>query len=229
MDGGSLPPPSTADSCSATFTVILRGWALVLVVLAGCTTYDTSVDDAPGRPTVYNDPATVGPMAGVGVESQDVVAMADKMMRDMLASPILSGRTTPPRVIIDSSYFHNESSSRINKNIITDRLRNALMRSAQGRMRFVGRHAIEAVEKERTLKRSGVVDAATVGLAQKTQGADFRLVGRITSLDALRPGTGDASRFHQFSFEMIDLETGEIVWSNMYDFKKTAQDDIIYQ
>ena len=54
--------------------------------------------------------------------------MSDLMMRDILATPVLAGRAKAPRVIVDSEYFVNESSSRINKNIITDRLRVQLNR-----------------------------------------------------------------------------------------------------
>lgn len=205
----------------------LAASSLILPSLSACTVYDANVDNSSGRPTIYNDPYTVGAVAGVGIESQDIASMSDLMMRDILSTPVLAGRTNPPRVIIDSEYFDNESSSRINKNIITDRLRIQLNRAAAGRMFFIGRHYSHMVEKERQLKRQGAVDEGSIGLTRKIAGADFRLGGRITSLDAR--GRNGVSRFHQIIFEMVELETGAIVWSNMYDFRKTAQDDIIYR
>jgi penicillin-binding protein activator len=36
-------------------------------------------------------------------------------------------------------------------------------------------------------------------------------------------------RYNKIIFEMIDLETAEIVWSNMYELSKAAQDDNIYR
>ena len=36
-------------------------------------------------------------------------------------------------------------------------------------------------------------------------------------------------RYSQIIFEMVDLETSEIVWSGIYEFGKAAQDDIIYR
>lgn len=155
--------------------------------------------------------------------------MTDKMMRDMLANPVLAGRAPPPRVIIDSQHFTNESSSRINKNMITDRLRIELSRAANGRMVFVGREHAAVVEDERQLKRSGVVDGGTIRKTKATAGADYRLVGRITSSDAVVPGTGVVSRYQQISFELVDLEYGTMVWGGMYEFKKSAQDDVIYR
>jgi PBP1b-binding outer membrane lipoprotein LpoB len=151
------------------------------------------------------------------------------MMRDMLTEPRLANATTPPQVILDGEYFVNESSSRINRNQITDRLRIGLQRAAQGRMQFVGRHYANMVAAERNLKRQGVVDKATTGMAGAQKGGDYRLGGRITSLDARDTRTGMAQRYTQITFEMVDLESGEIVWSGIYEFQKAAADDVIYR
>jgi len=214
---------------------IILGAMCSMTVLAGCATqpsYPVStgpVDTSPGRPTVYEDVGSVGRNAGIGMESQDIASMTDKMVGDMLATPALAGRKVSPRVIIDSEYFRNESSTRINKNIITDRLRVELNRAASGRMIFVGRHYSDMVESERALKRDSAVDAGTLEAARATLGGDFRLGGRITTLDSVNSATGLATRMHQIIFEMVDLENGMIVWSGIYDFKKTAQDDVIYR
>ena len=188
-----------------------------------------TVDNTAGTPTTYVDPGSSGPVRGVGIESQDIISMTDQMMRDMLTEPRLASAATPPHIIIDSEYFQNESSSRLNKNSITDRLRVSLNRSAQGRMQFVGRHYADMVAKERELKRQGVVDKATVPGARAQKGGDYRLGGRITSLDSRDPRTGMIQRYNQIVFEMVDLETAEIIWSGIYEFAKSAQDDIIYR
>jgi hypothetical protein len=196
-------------------------------VLAGCSS--TTIDNSAGRATVYEDARSPGKVQGVGVESQDIMAVTDQMMRDMLSNPQLVGREVAPRIIIDSQYFTNESSSRINKNMLTDRLRINLNRASNGRLVFVGREYADMVEKERELKRMGVVDGGTIRSTQATAGADFRLVGRIMSLDAMDTRSQERSRYHQITFELVDLELGTYVWSGMYEFQKTAQDDVIYR
>src|SRR5690606_28310542 len=113
----------------------------------------TTVDNSAGRATVYEDARSPGKVQGVGVESQDVMAVTDQMMRDMLSNPMVMGREVSPRIIIDSEHFTNESSSRINKNMLTDRLRINLNRAANGKLIFVGREYANMVEKERELKR----------------------------------------------------------------------------
>jgi hypothetical protein len=212
---------------------IARGKALagllatIAVAAAGCAA--NRVDDHAGRATAYRDPASADPTGGIGIESQDIVSMTDQMMRDMLANPVLAGSEQPPRVVVDSQYFRNESSTRMNVNVITDRLRVGLTRAANGRMFFLARHHVDMVEKERTLKREGVLDDGTLGRTARVAGADYRLGGRIKSLDAVDTGRGITSRYHQITFEMIDLETSQIVWGGMYEFRKRAKDDIIYR
>lgn len=205
---------------STAFTILATGLSL-----AAC----QRVDNSAGAPTIYVDPGSSGPVRGVGIESQDIVSMTDQMLRDMLSQPRLANAATPPNVIIDSEYFHNESSSRLNKNSITDRLRVGLNRAAAGRMQFVGRHYADMVAKERDLKRQGTVDRGTRPGAVAQKGGDYRLGGRITSLDSRDPKTGMMQRYNQIIFEMVDQETAEIVWSGIYEFAKAAQDDIIYR
>jgi PBP1b-binding outer membrane lipoprotein LpoB len=203
--------------------------ALVATVLTGCPSTPT-LNNTAGSPVAYKDVSTASTqVAGVGVESQDVVSMTDRMVRDILSTPAIAGRATPPRIIIDSEYFANDSSSRINKNMITDRLRIELNRAAQGRLVFVARHYGGMVDKEREAKRAGETDRGTIRSTKAKAGGDFRLGGRITSLDANSAKSGTLSRYHQISFELIDLELETIAWSGLFEFKKEAQDDVLYR
>lgn len=190
----------------------------------------SGVQNAAGTPTVELDPATRGPVAGIGIEGQDIISMTDQMVRDMLTTTELAAAgAAPPQIIIDSEFFLNESSQAINKNTITDRLRVALNRAAKGRMIFVGRHYAGMVAQERDLKRQGVVDVGTIGLTQAQAGGDYRLGGRITSVDARSADTGMMQRYNQITFEMVDLERSTLVWTNQYEFSRAGQDDVVYR
>jgi hypothetical protein len=179
--------------------------------------------------TVYRDTGSPSAVGGVGTESQDIVAMSDAMMRDLMTVPQLMNQPKPPRIIIDSTYFKNESSEIIDKALITDRIRVTLNRAATGKMMFIGRQNSAAVEEERALKRDGVVDQATTGLTKAPAGADYRLVGRIGTRDSVDARTGNKSRYSMYTFEMLDLESGELIWSNLYEFKKENRDDVVYR
>lgn len=189
----------------------------------------TQIDNRAGRATQTEDARTAGRVQGVGLESQDIMAMTDQMMRDIMNSPQLVNREQAPRIILDSQYFSNESSNRVNLNMLTDRLRISLNRAANGRLVFVGREHADMVEQERALARSGAVDGGTIRTTAATAGGDFRLVGRVMSLDAMDVNSQERSRYHQISFELMDLELGTYVWSGLYEFRRTAQDDIIYR
>jgi len=194
------------------------------IMMSGC-----SVNYS-GQPTVYdsvNQPSSL--VQGAGVESQDIVAMTDKMARDMMSNSTLASQAIPPSVIVDSEYFSNESSTRINKNMITDRLRINLNRAASGRILFINRENIDMINAERAMKRDNTVDAGSKKMVKQTAGADYRLVGRISSLDSVDVNSSAQSRYHQIMFEMVDLERGFIVWSGLYEFKKSTQDDVIYR
>lgn len=204
--------------------------ALAISVSAGCTS--PSIPNPTGVATISFNPAVPGPVHGVGIESQDIISMSDRMMRDMLSVERLT-RTSEdakrPRVIIDDKYFANDSSQPINRSLITDRLRVSLNRAAKGRMVFVGRAYASMVADERSLKRNGKTDVGTTGLTKAQMGADYRLGGRIATSDQRSSASGLVQRYTQVTFEMVDLETSEIAWSGIYEFLRSAADDVMYR
>ena len=207
----------------------VRGTSALTVAALLCGCVAAGGPNASGVAPQTLDPAQRGPVGGVGIEGSDIIAMTDLMMRDMLTNPQLAGRSAAPRVIVDAQHFTNDSIQPINKNAITDRLRVGLNRASQGRLVFVGREYLRMVQEERDLKRGGAVDVGTTGLTKAQAGADFRLGGRISSVDARNAKTGLQQRYSQIIFEMVDLETGVIVWSGMYEFARSAADDVVYR
>jgi len=201
--------------------------AAATLAATACATYDEPY--AGGMPTVEYDPATPGPIRGVGVEGHDIVQMADIMVHDMLLNPTIAAAVPQRRVIIDAEYFRNESAQRINASIITDNLRANLQKAAAGRIRFVSRESMGMVAEERDFKRDGVTDQGTLIPASAQLGADFRLIGRIASTDQIAASQGLIQRYNQVTFEMIDLQTSEIVWTGMYNFARAGADDVIYR
>ena len=183
-----------------------------------------------GHAAVDLDPNARGIVTGTGLESRDISAMADRLVRDLLQRPDFVQAPKPPRVIVDSSRLINKSSQRLDTDMISDQLRAQLMRAAAGRIRFLSRENLQDVQDERELKRNGQVDVATKGLARAVAGSDYKLTGRITSLDSRNNNTGMTQRSMQVVFEMIDLETSESVYiSEPYVILRAQGDDVVYR
>jgi penicillin-binding protein activator len=80
----------------------------VSALLAGC---QSTGENVSGLRVVELDPGTRGPVAGVGIEGQDIVSMTDRMMRDMMSNPTLAAAQRPPQIIVDGEFFENERPS----------------------------------------------------------------------------------------------------------------------
>jgi len=211
-------------------TVLLFLVVLTLsVVISGCAQQATNKQANLEGSAIYEPIDQIGSVSGIGIETQDIVSITDSMFRDLLQSPQIMNRDTAPRVLIDSNGIENHSTSRIKTRQLADRLRVNLNRSAAGKLVFVSRENIKQITQERELKRQGIVDGGTLRATRATAGVDFRLFGDISSLDSVDPSTQQTSRYHQIVFEMIDMELGTVVWSELYEFKKSAQDNIIYR
>ena len=198
-----------------------------VVVMTGCTSPQAARYVA--APATYVDTAVQGPVAGVGVESQDIDGMVDTMARDLLATPQVVSRSVAPRIVLDDSEFMNKGFQAMDKSMITDSLRVKLNRASQGRMVFLDYAHIGMVQNARDSKRSGATDVGTTGLTQAVAGVDFKLTGAIHQLNGKNLNTGAVQRLTQVTFEMTDMESGALVWSNEYKFQKSGADDVVYQ
>jgi hypothetical protein len=183
-----------------------------------------------GQPAVDLDPNSRGLVSGTGLEMRDIIGMSDRIVRDLFQRPDIVGTPTPPRIILEGSRIQNKSSQRIDTDLLSDQLRSQLIRAAAGRMRFLSRENLGIVAEERELKREGQTDVGTRGLTRAVAGADYRLVGRITSQDARNNSTGMQQRGMQVIFELIDLETTETVYiSEPYVILRAQSDDVVYR
>ncbi len=204
----------------------MRIWltiAAMIMVVSACAPPPENEGLAPQ----YIDVDKQGPVSGAGIEGQDVVAMTDLMARDILALPQISNVNDPPRIIVDSRFFSNEGTQRININVLTDRIRSNLIRNAKGKIRFVSRENVTAVEEEKQTKSAETTDTG-VKPDQQLLGADYRITGRISDITT-KDSKGQVKKYNQILFELIDLTNSEIVWSNTYEFQKAAGDDVIYR
>ena len=173
-----------------------------------------------------------GPLRCLGLEGHDVLLISREVVRDIKDSflkenPGIIKEGKPIRIIVDSKFFTNETRQAVSLNMITDQLAADLQRAAGKQIAFLSRENVAAVAQERALKRQGAVDRGALGLADKVAGADYRMTGRISAITAQREETQQQTT--NIALRLLDLETGQRVWSWTKNLSKGGQDGIYCQ
>src|SRR6266568_6848099 len=131
--------------------------ALILTgFVSGCAS--SGVRNPSGVPVTQMRPDEQGFVAGTGVESQDLVAVTDKMWRSILTIPQIANAQGTPRVVLDP--VENATRFPINKDIFLSRIRVELNSKSRGKVIFLARERMAALEKERQMKQSGQVTSS---------------------------------------------------------------------
>lgn len=166
-----------------------------------------------------------GFVAGTGVESQDLVTVADKMARGLLSLDQISAAKSPPYVVLDPVI--NETRFPINKDIFLTRIQTQLASKSGGKVLFLARERLDALLKERDAKRAGQFNATSDPTVQEFKGADYFLTGKLQSLTTkTKDGTSD---YVLYTFQLIDARTTIIVWAGDHEIKKQGLEDAAYR
>ena len=166
-----------------------------------------------------------GFVAGLGIESQDMVTIAEKMARGMLSEPRIANAEGRPNIVIVP--IINDTRFPIAKDIFLTRIRVALNANAKGKMNFLARDRIDALEKERNLKLSGQVTGGEKIKANEFKGADFILTGKFEGISSR--GKAGASDYVLYTFQLLEPATSDIVWEGFHEIKKQGRDDVTYR
>lgn len=198
------------------------GLLAALVLLSGCA---SGVKNPSGAGVTVLGADEQGFVAGTGVESQDILAVSDQMARGMLAIPQISNAPVPPRVVLLP--VENNTRFAINKDVFLTRIRARLNSQAQGRIVFLARDRMAALENERQLKREGQVTTTSDASINEFRGADYFLTGKLDGAST-RTSRG-ISDYVLYSFQLIDTRNSEIIWEDMAEVKKQGLEDAAYR
>ena len=197
--------------------------AALALVLTGCAS--SGVKNPSGVPVTVVNPDERGFVAGTGVESQDVVAVTDKIARTILSTPEIANAQGIPRVVLLP--VENNTRFRINSDLFLTRIRLQLNEKAQNRVRFLDRKQMAALEAERALKQSGQVTSNTDPNVQRFKGADFFLTGTLEGLST-RTSQG-MSDYVLYTFRLVDADTSDIIFEGGHEIKKQGLEDAAYR
>jgi len=205
-----------------TLTSLVSTVALVAFV-SGCAS--SGVKNPSGVPVTHMNADEQGFVAGTGVESQDLVSVTDKMARSILAIQQIANAPTPPKIVLDP--VNNNTRFPINKDIFNTRIRTELNKKSLGKVTFLARERMAALDKERNLKRTGEVTASADPKVQEFLGADYFLTGELQGLSTrTKAGTSD---YILYAFQLIDARTSAIVWEDSAEIKKQGLEDAAYR
>ncbi len=195
----------------------------ITALVAGCAT--KGVKNPSGVPVTHMTADEQGFVAGTGMESQDLVMVADKMARSILGIPQIASAAAPPTIVLEP--VDNQTRFPINKEIFLTRIRAQLNSKARGKVMFLARNQMEALEKERNRKREGQVTASADPTVQEFKGADYFLTGTLQGLSTrTKAGTSD---YILYDFHLIDARTSVIVWEDSAEMKKQGLEDAAYR
>ena len=195
----------------------------VVSLLAGCAS--TGVRNPSGVPVTEMRPDERGFVAGTGVESQDLVVVTDKMARSVLSTPEIVRAQGTPRIVLLP--VKNDTRFPINKEIFLSRIRAELNTKASGKVRFLAREQMAALERERDLKQAGAVTSNSDPNVVEFKGADFFLTGKLEGMTTRTSrGTSD---YVLYSFQLIDARTSDIIWEDSAEIKKQGLEDASYR
>lgn len=184
---------------------------LALPSLAGCGPLSERVD-----------PDADDSLGGTGIDSGDVRAIADEMARKIMATPQIVGATTPPTIVLEP--VRNGTRFVIDTDILIIKMRGVLLENTMGKVTFLARERLDAIQRERSAKREGVFTSSD---EKALKGADFFLTGELLSISKARDG--DRSDYILYTFQLIDAEDSTIVWEGQQDVKKVGKKGTTYR
>jgi uncharacterized protein (TIGR02722 family) len=203
--------------------IVILSAGVASLFLMGCA--NKGVQNPSGVPVAEMKPDERGFVAGTGIESQDLVAVTDKMARKILSTPEIANAKTVPRIVIDPVV--NDTRFAINKDLFTDRIRVQLNEQSNGKVRFLARDRMKTLERENELKKSGAVTASSDPNVVEFKGADYFLTGKLGGMSG-RTSQG-VSDYVLYTFQLIDARTSEIVWEGSSEIKKQGLEDAAYR
>lgn len=192
-------------------------------LISGCAS--SGVKNPSGVPVTQMRADEQGFVAGTGVESQDLVAVTDKMSKSILNTPQIANAQGVPRIVLDP--VNNNTRFPINKDIFLARIRAELNKKSTGKVIFLARDRMATLDRERQMKQTGQVTSTSDPNKVEFKGADFFLTGTLSGLSTrTSAGTSD---YILYSFQLIDARTSDIIWEDSAEIKKQGLEDAAYR
>ncbi|MBI2440666.1 MAG: hypothetical protein HYV35_04765 [Lentisphaerae bacterium] len=190
-----------------------------LLVLTGCAMFRIKVQDK----DVENLPAydaTYG--------AQDLRNLAEKVASSIATSDLIKNQAGNLIMIIYG--VQPRTTTFVDTQAMTDRLRNTLMQKSGNKIQFVNESHRQEVMKEQGFQAMTATDDTRVAIG-KQLGAKYMLTGALIEMQKQTGRQVRVSKtelvYYQLTIEITDLETGIIAWSTQEEFARAARQPLI--
>jgi len=184
----------------------------------------------------YDDPGRQETLT-IGYGSTDLQSLSAGMVESLIASPALnyldsSGKGEDKRIIVYTGGVENRTAEHIDTQGITDKIQTALLKSGKFRFVAAGQGQAEIGDQVRFQQESGRVREDMMRAFGKQLGADVILYGTLRSIDKRKGsslesgGTRSKDKYYQFVLSCVNIDTGEILWQDGAELRKTARTGI---
>lgn len=195
-----------------TKTTLILSITTAALFLSGCSTsggagmvgYDSNVKygDAKAVETVTAD-----------FGSTDLQSTAEALTQSLLESRYISKATQPPKVRLRT--VNNLTYEHIDTKAITDKIRIKLLKS--GQVRFLADKAnLDEVYDEQQLTASTAVKENSKNIEE----ANYIVTGNVRSIKKANDSVKDV--YYNVSLELVNPQTGEIVWADEKEIRKVT-------
>lgn len=183
-------------------SLLLLSGALALGLLAGCGGKTVNYGDANAVETLNEDWG-----------STDLQTTAETLTESLLNSRYISQAVNPPKVRLRQ--VKNQTDEHIDTKQITDKIRIKLLKS--GSVRFLA----DDENMDQVMKERDFTEAATTrGQNKLMTDTDYIVTGNVRSIKKSTKKQADV--YYEITMELVDPQSGEIVWADEKEIRKTT-------
>ena len=161
----------------------------------------------------YEDPETIA-LLDDRFNENDMQLIAKKMVNSILEAPTIKSSEKQPVVMIGK--MRNRTTEHIDMVALADKVRTELIQS--GRLRFVDVTNRRDIAEEYEYQQSGYVDPAQAKGPGKQTGSEYLLSGTLSS--NIQEVGSDKLVYYKATFQLTNLETAEIIWTDEKEIRK---------
>jgi penicillin-binding protein activator len=183
----------------------------------------------------YGDPQETETVS-IDFGSTDLQTLSKKMVKSLIDSPNLAyldapGKREDKRIILYMGGVDNRTKEHIDTEAITDSVRTDLLQS--GRFRFVAdQKGQKEIGDQVRFQNDGRVNPEMAKQFGKQVGADMIVYGSLVSIEKSKHrsiesgGSKLEDVYYQFIMNAVNIETGEIIWSDKQEIRKKQRTSI---